>query len=284
MLTAGGRVKILDFGLARYVSETAPLLPPFDPAAGAGQPGPAAAPDGETGEMNPDYWTGLGTPDFLAPEEAEDAARADTRADVYSLGCTLYRWLAGQVPFPGGGMAEKVVAHRTGEPTSLEALRSDVPPAVADAVRRMMAKQPEDRYQTPAEAAAALAPFAHAAPRRVLVVDDSRANRDALADLLSADGFVVSTAADGSEALDRLRSEPAPDLILLDLMMPVMDGWAFLQEHRRDQALAHIPVVVVSALDRVRARAAALGAADFLTKPVEPDQLATKLHQLAMPA
>src|SRR5262245_43368027 len=81
----------------------------------------------------------------------------------------------------------------------------------------------------------------------VLVVADSIDTRDSLAFLLRrVGGYQVSTAADGQEALDRLRAGPRPGLILLDLLMPAMDGWEFCRRLRQDPALASIPVVVVS--------------------------------------
>src|SRR5262245_26845005 len=83
--------------------------------------------------------------------------------------------------------------------------------------------------------------------KAVLVVEDSIDTRDSLAFLLrSVGGYQVSTAANGQEALDRLRAGPRPGLILLDLLMPTMDGWEFCHRLRQDPALASIPVVVVS--------------------------------------
>jgi WD40 repeat protein len=102
----------------------------------------------------------MGTPDYMAPEQARDSHTADIRSDLYSLGCTLYYLLAGRVPFPGGTVTEKMLRHNMDEPTPLEQLRPDVPPAVAAVVRLLMAKRREDRYQTPAELAEALAPLA----------------------------------------------------------------------------------------------------------------------------
>jgi eukaryotic-like serine/threonine-protein kinase len=99
----------------------------------------------------------LGTADFLPPEQGTDARTVDGRADLYSLGCTLYYLLTGRVPFPGGSFVEKAIHHRLDEPTPLERLRPDVPPDVVAVVRKLMAKRPEDRYPTAWDAAAALA-------------------------------------------------------------------------------------------------------------------------------
>lgn len=82
----------------------------------------------------------------------------------------------------------------------------------------------------------------------VLIVEDNITIRKALADLLSLRGYKVLQAGDGQEALERLREHPLPALILLDLMMPGMDGWTFLEHKERDSALAPIPVVLTSAV------------------------------------
>jgi hypothetical protein len=101
----------------------------------------------------------MGTPDYMAPEQALDAHSVDIRADIYSLGCTLYALLAGGPPFPTGSLMQKLLWHKEKEPTALEELRSDLPPGLAEVCRKAMAKQPEDRFAIPAELAAALASF-----------------------------------------------------------------------------------------------------------------------------
>ncbi len=137
MRTPDGTVKVLDFGLARVLREQA-----------------AAPPDPLTGEG-----AVMGTADYIAPEQARDSRQADIRADIYSLGCTLYHLLAGRVPFPGGTAIDKIVRHSGEEPEPLSRLRPDLPAGLARVVGKMMARDPAARYQTPAEVAAALAPF-----------------------------------------------------------------------------------------------------------------------------
>jgi serine/threonine-protein kinase len=98
----------------------------------------------------------LGTPDFISPEQARDARNVDIRADLYSLGCTFYYILAGRPPFPGGNDVQKLIKHQTEQPYPLEDLRPHVPTVVSGIVARLMAKNPEERYQAPQGLADAL--------------------------------------------------------------------------------------------------------------------------------
>jgi formylglycine-generating enzyme required for sulfatase activity len=104
----------------------------------------------------------MGTPEYVSPEQATDARSADTRADVYSLGCTLYALLAGRPPFVEGTMVKLVLAHIEKQPTPLHKVRADAPRELSAVVAKMLSKDPDRRYQTPLEVARALAPFAKA--------------------------------------------------------------------------------------------------------------------------
>ena len=105
---------------------------------------------------------------------------------------------------------------------------------------------------------------------RILVVEDEDDIRDSIAELLQAEGFDVATAAHGGEALSFLRApHHEVGLILLDLMMPDVDGWSFRREQLADQSIASIPVVIMSAVHDARAAAASLSVTDFLVKPIE---------------
>jgi serine/threonine protein kinase len=128
-------VKILDFGLAKATSEKV----------------------GETGLTKSGQM--LGTPDYIAPEQILDPHKADIRADIYSLGCTLYFLLSGQPPFPETSLFEVFKAHHEREAKPLNLVRPDVPVELASVVAKMMAKDPAKRYQTPIEVARALVPF-----------------------------------------------------------------------------------------------------------------------------
>jgi hypothetical protein len=92
----------------------------------------------------------------MAPEQARDAANVDVRADIYSLGCTLYFLLTGRPPFDGGSLATKIAAHQLSEPNPVENLRHDLLAGLAEVVRKMMAKDPAERYQKPEEVVQAL--------------------------------------------------------------------------------------------------------------------------------
>jgi CheY-like chemotaxis protein len=108
----------------------------------------------------------------------------------------------------------------------------------------------------------------------MLVVEDDDSIRQMMTEVLEEEGFSVSSAADGREALAYLHSaQPRPSLILLDLMMPEMDGWAFCAEQQRDPQLADIPVVVVSASNYIRQRPLPLGAVASLVKPFNLNEL-----------
>jgi hypothetical protein len=137
MLARGGRVQVLDLGLARSFAEAA-----ADTLTARGML--------------------LGTADYLAPEQWEHAHAADTRADIYSLGCTLYHLLAGWPPFAGErtySVLQKMRAHLESSPPPIGQVRPDVPAGLAAVLDRMLAKAPADRFQSPAQVGEALRPF-----------------------------------------------------------------------------------------------------------------------------
>jgi serine/threonine protein kinase len=141
MLTTGGVVKILDFGLASLasasISNRGSDLPDDPSLTAAG--------------------TIMGTPDFIAPEQAIDARAADIRSDIYSLGATFHYLLTGQPPFAEGSIAQRLKSHAESDPASVNTFRSDVPDELLNVISRMMAKDPAKRYQTPQEVVNALA-------------------------------------------------------------------------------------------------------------------------------
>jgi serine/threonine-protein kinase len=138
VLSPDGRLKLLDLGLAR---------------------GPQSA-DGSITLLFSDKL--IGTPDYMAPEQVLDCHTVDARADLYALGCTLYFLLTGQPPFGGKNALARMIKHQTTEPKPVEEIRPETPEALAAICRKLMAKKPADRYETAAEAAAALARWAPA--------------------------------------------------------------------------------------------------------------------------
>jgi len=144
MRTRDDDIKILDLGLARFAAGVWSTVTKDDSL--------------------------LGAVDFLAPEQARAAHKAGIAADIYSLGCTLYFLLTGQPPFPGGTLVQKILAHEALAPSPLSAFRADLPHGLQGVLDRMMAKDPANRYQTPAEVARALAFFAKPAATTVPAV------------------------------------------------------------------------------------------------------------------
>jgi serine/threonine-protein kinase len=104
----------------------------------------------------------VGTADYLSPEQGRHAQTVDIRGDIYSLGCTLFYLLTGEPPFPEGTLMQKILQHQTMEPPPIDSYREDVPSGVTAVLKRMLAKHPEARFQTPAAIALALTPFARA--------------------------------------------------------------------------------------------------------------------------
>lgn len=114
--------------------------------------------------------------------------------------------------------------------------------------------------------------------RTVLIVEDDGDTREMLERFLELEGFQVRTAANGRQALDQLEAGAAPSVIVLDLMMPVMDGWQFRQEQVRRSDLAKIPVIVVSAAGRDRI--SKIDADAYLSKPVDLEELLEGIEKI----
>jgi CheY-like chemotaxis protein len=119
----------------------------------------------------------------------------------------------------------------------------------------------------------------------VLVVEDDRDIRESVVEVLQDAGYTVSAAADGREALDLIAAaSPLPDLVLLDLMMPVMNGFQFRQEQLKCEKLAAIPVLVVTADANARIKAESLGVAGFIQKPLKIQPLLDQIERLVRKA
>src|SRR5207302_4070449 len=136
LLDRAGIVRILDLGLVRSEAD---------------------ADSGLTRQL--DSRSILGTADYVAPEQAVDSSKVDVRADIYSLGATLYFLLAGRPLFPEGRTAQKLVWQQIKDPVPIARLRAEVPPDLAAVVHRMLQKRPADRFASAAAVFEALAPF-----------------------------------------------------------------------------------------------------------------------------
>ena len=196
ILNRAGEVQIVDFGLARVNDERL------------------------TSGLTQSH-SALGTLDYMAPEQFDDSSHVDTRADIYSLGCTLFNLLAGNPPYPAprySTPAAKMRAHCMVAAPRLDQLHPDVPPPLAAIVERMLAKQPEDRFAVPADVAQALAPFAVGSDLHKLLAA-SRAVEASRSTAPLADGDTTNsrrasslsdTVVPRGSAADRRESRPKP--------------------------------------------------------------------------
>jgi eukaryotic-like serine/threonine-protein kinase len=150
MIMPDGNAKILDLGLARATGE-------------------------EKGITRAN--TVLGTLDYASPEQLSDASRADVRSDLYSVGCTLYFTLAGRPPFEGGDMINKIFRQRLDDPEPLENIAKGVPSAFGAIIRKLMAKNPDERYQTCKELRADMARWTDPSRLRAILGAEAEAAR-----------------------------------------------------------------------------------------------------------
>ena len=275
VMTPDGTAKLLDFGLSKQYDSRL---------------------------TSPGSW--LGTIDYLAPEQAQDASSVDIRADIYSLGATLYWCLTGQTPFVSSGrVVEDFLRRSKQQPPSILEIRPELSPELASVVSRMMAVQPGDRYQTPTAVMTALMPFIEArwnedrpaeygrracdkkpvvntAPRkrRVLVVDDEPTVRKCVRLSLVSEGIDCDEATNGDEALSLL-NENVYDLVLTDIEMPVLSGMELVKAIRNRIGLGNLKVLVFSGRSSPNemARMMSAGADDYLVKPLSIVQLRSRV-------
>lgn len=178
MLSQQGQVKILDLGLGRFHK------PPSSADEEMTQPGMA-----------------VGTVDYMAPEQITSSRDVDIRADIYSLGCTLYKLLSGRAPFdlPECRTAwDKVHAHLRRPVLSLRDLRPETPIKLAEIIHRMLAKDPKERFQTPDQVVSALKPFAAGARLESLWTTESRENASSVCPVRPTSSPLAQTLWSGS--------------------------------------------------------------------------------------
>ncbi|MEZ5942598.1 MAG: serine/threonine-protein kinase [Planctomycetaceae bacterium] len=161
MIKADGTVKLADMGLARFMDE-------------------------ELDSSITRAGTTVGTVDYMSPEQARDSRAADIRSDIYSLGCSWFHMLTNRIPYPGSGITNKLRAHASEPVPDPRQFNPSVPPGVVAVIQRMMAKKPEERYQTPAELLTDLA-------------EASLTRREVSSDLLAALASEASNLNDSSD-------------------------------------------------------------------------------------
>lgn len=277
--TPEGQAKLLDFGLAQHLDHRLT------------QPGIM-----------------LGTVEYMAPEQAQDARGVDIRADIYGLGGVLYWCLVGQPPFKESGtLAQELIRRMTQPPPSVRAARPQVPAELDAIIARMMACRPEDRFAAPQAVMNALMPFLHAdlserlvpssrsfsdqrlpatvvrgegsRTYQVLLVDDETSIRQLCKFALKADDVQCDEASSGLEALTALEAKPY-DMLLLDIAMPGMSGLELCQRLRKSPPVPHLKIVMFSGHTSgdEMAHVLSIGADDYLTKPFSTVQLRARVR------
>ncbi|MBY0527565.1 MAG: protein kinase [Gemmataceae bacterium] len=219
----GGVVKLLDLGLARLQESEA------DESSMDGG-------GGHNGSFMTQAGRIMGTPDYISPEQARNSHTVDIRSDLYSLGCTFYYLLLGWPPFPGGPAIEKLMRHQTEPAKPVEQLRPDVPPAIGGIVRKLLAKQPEARYQSPSELVAALTTLSNGSARKAAALP-----ANARETFVASRAMVAAMLAQAIPAQQALpTAQAAPGAIPTAVAVPASNG-----SSSRSKYPAATPVVAV---------------------------------------
>ncbi|MFN2386911.1 MAG: serine/threonine protein kinase [Thermoanaerobaculia bacterium] len=258
-----GSVKIMDFGIAKLQDGTTDIT--------------------KTGIT-------MGSASYMCPEQV-CGDPVDSRGDIFSWGSLAYELLSGRRAFRSENLFRRLEMVVKEEPDPLSDVAPEVPSRIVEIVEQALRKKPSDRFASAADLRDALEEASRGlgggeesvtrlgdgrdestqrVVRTVLIVEDDEALAGGLRQTLEESGYGVETARDGREALDRLAQGDPPAMILLDLMMPRVDGWQFLQEWRSVPDHPRIPIVLLSGVGAIPD---APGVADFLRKPVSPARL-----------
>ncbi|MBM4073354.1 MAG: response regulator [Planctomycetes bacterium] len=273
-VTPEGQAKLLDFGLARRFRTSMT------------EPG-----------------TLLGTLDYVAPEQVQNASRVDIRGDLYALGGVMYWCLTGKTPFNSTGSLINDLAMRLTQPApSLSQTGLDLPADLNDVLKKLMAIRAEDRYPHPQAAMRALLPFLRSSLVEtqplalfqessdtreadgktgcfhVLLVDDEAGIRNFGRFVLQTEGLQCDEAGSGNEALEMIRNKKY-DLVLLDVNMPALSGPEVCQQLRQAPPWPNLKIIMASGNANVEVLSHLLlsGADDFLTKPFSISQLKARI-------
>ena len=260
---ADGEAKIMDFGIAKLQDGTTDIT--------------------KTGIT-------MGSASYMCPEQV-CGDPVDGRGDIFSWGSLAYELLSGRRAFRSENLFRRLEMVVKEEPDPLSEVAPEVPSRIVEIVEQAMRKRPSDRFASAADLRDALdeasrslggrkedvvrsgdgsAESTRRVVKRVLIVEDDATLAAGLRETLEERGYEVETAGDGREALDRLAQGEPPAMILLDLMMPRMDGFQFLEEWRSVPDRPRVPIVLLSGVGVIPD---APGVADFLRKPVSSARL-----------
>jgi response regulator RpfG family c-di-GMP phosphodiesterase len=273
LVTPDWQAKVLDFGLARV------------PQRNVTEPG-----------------TLLGTIGYMAPEQARDPHAVDTRADLFSLGATLYWALTGREPYPETGNPLQDLHRRlTTSPTPVRQLRPEIPAELSDVVAKLMATDPDQRFPSARAVAVTLNGLAlwlpttltinsnnadgtETAPReRVLLVEDDPSVRVLMAQLLK-DRYEVHEAEDAETAFAEI-GRFRPDLVVVDVNLPGVSGPELITRARSaGLGTDHVKVLLMSGNmpDEALGGLSVSGADDFLAKPFKPGEFLSRVRALLL--
>ena len=279
-ITPDGQAKLLDFGLVRRLHHRIT-----------------------------DHGAVLGTVEYIAPEQALDAALVDIRADIFGLGATLFWCLTGEHPFSrSGSLVQCMIRRMNQESPSIRAIDPTLPAELDAVVARMMARKPEDRYPTPQATMNVLLRFlkpasgdsvcippanaqrdanGHAAPpipnaphvHRVLVADDSRMVRGFCVHTLQDAGIECDQAENGDQALAAIDAKKY-DLLLTDWVMPGLSGLDLCSRLRENPPSPNFKIIIFSSTitDDNVAKVLNAGADDYLPKDFSPVQMLARVQ------